>query len=288
MDIIEIKDLTYRYPIADKDALKDVNLKVKKGEFCAIIGRNGGGKTTLCNVIRGFVPHFHKGDLKGEVFIDGKNISEYSIGELAMKVGFVFQNPFTQVSGVKETVFDEIAYGLENLGVHPDEIRTRVEKVIELINIGHLRDKNPTELSGGQRQRVALASIIVMEPDILVIDEPTSQLDPQGTEEVFEIIKLMKNEGKTIILVEHKIELIAEYADHVILMDEGKIVLDGSTKEILSNEEVMELGTTLPQYALLGLEMRKRGIEIKDIPITESQTEAQLKKLLGIKEDKRS
>ncbi|MEH7014851.1 ABC transporter ATP-binding protein, partial [Neobacillus niacini] len=135
--------------------------------------------------------------------IDGKDIREWDMGELAQKIGFVFQNPFTQISGVKDTVFNEIAFGLENLGVDVDVIIQKVQDVIELLGIDYLRDKNPQELSGGQKQRVALASIIVMEPEILVIDEPTSQLDPRGTEEVFKIIELMKLKGKTIILAEH-------------------------------------------------------------------------------------
>lgn len=281
MEIIEIKDLSYKYPTSNDLILKDVNLKIKKGELCAVIGSNGGGKTTLCNVIRGFIPYFYKGDMEGEVCIDGKSIMEYTLGELAVKVGFVFQNPFIQVSGVKETVFEEIAYSLENLGIEPEEIIKKVENIMKMLKIEYLKDKNPFELSGGQRQRVALASIIVMEPDILVIDEPTSQLDPQGTEEVFEIIKLMKEKGKTIILIEHKIELIAEYADHIIVMNDGRIVMDGSTQDVLSNIKLSDYNVTLPQYAVLGYEMKKNNMNIDRIPITESQAVEILTKYIG-------
>lgn len=281
MEIIEIKDLSYKYPTSNDLILKDVNLKIKKGELCAVIGSNGGGKTTLCNVIRGFIPYFYKGDMEGEVCIDGKSIMEYTLGELAVKVGFVFQNPFIQVSGVKETVFEEIAYSLENLGIEPEEIIKKVENIMKMLKIEYLKDKNPFELSGGQRQRVALASIIVMEPDILVIDEPTSQLDPQGTEEVFEIIKLMKEKGKTIILIEHKIELIAEYADHIIVMNDGRIVMDGSTQDVLSNIKLSDYNVTLPQYAVLGYEMKKNNMSIDRIPITESQAVEILTKYIG-------
>lgn len=193
------------------------------------------------------------------------------MGELAQKIGYVFQNPFTQISGVKDTVFEEIAYGLENLGVEVEEIKQRVHDVIELLGIGYLREKNPNELSGGQKQRVALASIIVMDPDILVIDEPTSQLDPQGTEEIFKIIELMKLKGQTIILAEHKIELIAEKAEQVIVFKDGEVVMQGPTEEILTDEQVLEHGAALPQYALLGLEMRKRNWGIDRIPLTEKQ-----------------
>lgn len=271
MDIIRIENLSYKYPIGKKEVLKNINLTIKQGQFYAIIGKNGCGKTTLCNAIRGFIPHFHNGDISGEVFIKDKPVSKSTIGELSLDVGFVFQNPFTQISGIKNTVFEEIAFGLENLGVKKDEIIRRVDEIIDLLGIRYLSKKNPNALSGGQKQRVALASIIVMEPDILVIDEPTSQLDPNGTEDVFKIIKLMKEKGKTIVLVEHKIDMIAEYADRVILMDDGEIILDGTVEEVLTNPLVLEKQVELPQYAILGLEMRKSNIPLERIPINISE-----------------
>lgn len=271
MSIITIKNLSYQYPISESDSLKNVNVTIERGKLYALIGANGGGKTTLCNVIRGFIPHFYKGDLRGEVLIEGKDIREWEMGELSQKIGYVFQNPFTQISGVKDNVFEEIAFGLENLGMEPARIREKVEQVINMLEIGYLRDKNPFELSGGQKQRVALASIIVMEPDVLVIDEPTSQLDPKGTEEVFKIIELMKKKGKTIILVEHKIELIAEYADDVILLSEGEVAMQGSSQKILTDERALAFGAALPQYSLFGLDMRKRGMDLGSIPLTEKE-----------------
>lgn len=271
MSIITIKNLSYQYPISESDALKNVNVTIERGKLYALIGANGGGKTTLCNVIRGFIPHFYKGDLRGEVLIEGKDIREWEMGELSQKIGYVFQNPFTQISGVKDNVFEEIAFGLENLGMEPGLIREKVDQVIKMLEIDYLRDKNPFELSGGQKQRVALASIIVMEPDVLVIDEPTSQLDPKGTEEVFKIIELMKKKGKTIILVEHKIELIAEYADDVILLNEGEVAMQGSSKEILTDERALAFGAALPQYSMFGLDMRNRGMDLGSIPLTERE-----------------
>ena len=209
MDSIVIKDLTYQYPTAEVPTLKSVSLTVKKGELCAIVGANGSGKTTLCNAIRGFVPIFYKGDISGEVLVNGKNVQEEELGTTAMDVGFVFQNPFTQISGVAPTVFDELAYGLCNMGIEPDEIRKRVEEIMKLTKTEEFRDRDPYQLSGGQQQRVALAAVLVMGQDIFVIDEPTSQLDPQSTDDIFEIIKLMKSMGKTIVLVEHKMEQVA-------------------------------------------------------------------------------
>ncbi|SHF39170.1 energy-coupling factor transport system ATP-binding protein [Seinonella peptonophila] len=276
--LIEIQQVTYQYPTGEKPVLQDVSFQIKKGEFCAIIGPNGSGKTTLCNAIRGFIPHFYKGELHGDVRINGKSIKDQTVGELSLQVGFVFQNPFSQISGVSETVFEEIRFGLENLGIDTVVAEKRVDEVMKLTKITHLQDRNPFELSGGQLQRVALASIIVMEPDILVIDEPTSQLDPEGTEEVFEIIRLMKEKQKTIILVEHKMELIAEYADHIILIDDGKVILNGNNEEILTNEKVLEHNTLLPQYAMLGLELRKHGVNLDRIPVTEKQAKEELTK----------
>lgn len=279
MDIIEVQNLSYKYPTSKSDILKNINFSVKKGEFCSIIGCNGSGKTTLCNALRGFVPNFYKGDFRGDIIVNGKNMKEYSMGELAMEIGYVFQNPFIQISGIKDTVYEEVAYGLENLGTDVEEIKTRVDKMLDFLQIDYLKDKDPFALSGGQKQRVALASILVMEPEILIIDEPTSQLDPIGTEEVFETIKLMKEMGKTIVLVEHKIELVAEYSDHVILMYDGEIVMDGSTKDILSNDAVMNYKTAIPQYAMLGIQMKKEGLPIEEIPITEKETVETLKKI---------
>ncbi len=280
MALIEVKNLSYKYPTSKGDVLKNLNFSIEKGEFCSIIGCNGSGKTTLCSALRGFVPNFYKGELNGEIILDGQDMSELSMGELAMKIGYVFQNPFIQISGIKGTVFEEVAYGLENLGVDPEEIKARVEKMFEFLQIEYLKDKDPFALSGGQKQRVALASILVMEPDVLVIDEPTSQLDPIGTEEVFQTIKLMKEMGKTIILVEHKIELVAEYSDHIILLDDGEIVMDGPAKEVLSSENVLEHNTAIPQFAQLCLALKNSGLPVDDVAITEDECINVMEKIL--------
>ena len=256
---IEIKNLSYKYPLEEKNVLKNINLNIEKGEFWAVIGKNGSGKTTLCNALRRFVPDFYKGELTGEIIIDGKNLKDFSQEELTRKIGFVFQNPFTQISGVKDTVFEEIAYGLENLAIKKEEIIKKVNETLKLLEIEHLKDKNPQEMSGGQKQRVALASIIVMDPEILVIDEPTSQLDPKGTQDIFKIINIMAKKGKTIILVEHKLELIAEYAQKIIVLDKGEIIAKGSKKEILNDRILEEKGIGMPQYSKLAYELEKAG-----------------------------
>ena len=175
--IIECRDVTYSYPLTEQPSIKHVTVSLERGKFYGVIGENGSGKTTFCALLRGFAPSFYKGEIEGEVLVEGKPVSEYG-GELSAKIGYVFQNPFTQISGVKDTVYEEVAYGLENFGVPVEEIERRVVDVMKLTNIEALALKSPLELSGGQMQRVALASVIVLEPDILIIDEPTSQLDP--------------------------------------------------------------------------------------------------------------
>ena len=275
--MIELKNISFKYELQEEKTLKDLNLHVREGEFIGVIGKNGAGKTTLCNIIRGIIPDFIQGEISGDILIDSKNINHIERGEMAELVGFVFQNPFSQISGIKKTVFEEIAYGLENLGIEREEMKRRVKDVIQLLKIEDLQDKNPLELSGGQSQRVAIASIIVMNPKILIFDEPTSQLDPLGTEEIFDILKLLKSQNKTIILVEHKIDLIAEYADRVVVMDEGEIVFDGETHEVLSNKKIEDHNVSMPIVSKLAYSLNEeRAGFFKNIPITLEECKREL------------
>ena len=264
--VLSLKDVEFKYLIGKEKVFDGISLDIYEGEFVAISGKNGSGKTTLCNILRGFIPHLNTGTLKGDILLRGESIPDMNLSELADKIGYIFQNPFIQNSGIKETVFEEIGFGLENLGVPRPEMKKRIEDIIKLLKIEDLQMKHPAELSGGQRQRVAIASILAMDPKVLIIDEPTSQLDPQGTEEIFEIIKLLKEQKKTIILVEHKIDQVAEYADRVILLGDKKIIFDGPTKEVFANEEVMAHGTNLPQVAKLGIRYSKEVKKLEKIP----------------------
>lgn len=265
---IELRDVSYKYPLTKHYALKHINYEFETGKFYGVIGENGGGKTTLCNLIRGLIPHFYKGKLKGDVIVDGIDIRDWDMGELSARIGYVFQNPFTQISGIKKTVFEEVALGLENLGVPKEEIIDRVTDVCKMLEIEDLIEKNPNELSGGQRQRVAFASIISMDAEMLVIDEPTSQLDPSGTEKVFSIIETLKHTNKTILLVEHKVDLIASYCDEILVLHEGEIAFSGKTYDVLSNPEIMDRGAMIPQSAIFGNAMKSAGKPLRKIPIT--------------------
>ena len=275
--VMELKHVTYSYPLSKKPVLNDICLDIEKEKVYGVIGGNGAGKTTLCAVLRGFAPSFYKGDIQGEVLLEGKPLASYG-NDIARKIGYVFQNPFNQISGVKDTVFEEVAYGLENFGVPVEEIEPRVVEVMKTTDIESLAMKNPFEISGGQMQRVALASVIVLEPEVLIIDEPTSQLDPRGTEAVFKIIKDLKEKKKTIILVEHKIDLIAEYCDYVVAMEDSKIIKQGATREVLSDLSLLEHGVNVPQASILCKKLQDEGMPFDSIPVTEEEAVEAIRK----------
>ena len=271
MNSIILSNITYRYPLTDFDALHDVSFCFEEGKFYGVIGPNGAGKTTLCSLVKWLIPGFFQGELTGDVQILGKRMESWDESELTSRVGYIFQNPFTQISGVKDTVFEEIAIGLENLRMPKEEIIARVVDIVRLIGIEDLIELNPNELSGGQRQRVAFASILAMDCDIYVIDEPTSQLDPDGTEKVFQIISALKAQKKTVILVEHKIDLLAQYADEILVMEKGAVLKSGPTAEVLSDLSLLEHEVALPQTVLFARDMAVAGKALHGTPITLEQ-----------------
>ncbi|MEG2707761.1 MAG: ABC transporter ATP-binding protein [Vagococcus sp.] len=270
MNLVSLKNINYMYPLEKELTIKNISLELEPGKSYGLIGANDSGKTTLCNIIRGFIPSIYQGELTGECLVKGKKVQDYELGELASIIGYSFQNPFTQISGVKETVYEEIAYGMENLGFKREVMIEKAEELITLFKLQDLRDKNPFELSGGQKQRVALASIVALNPEIIILDEPTSQLDPKSTEDIFKIIDLLKKQGKTILLVEHKIDLVAEYCDEIILMESGNIAISGTAKEVFSTEDVLLHGGQLPRISHFFIEALKQNklTNIDSIPIT--------------------
>jgi energy-coupling factor transport system ATP-binding protein len=248
MKKIVVEGLKYKYPLSKALALNDVSFVVEKGEFIGIIGKNSAGKSTLCQAIVGLVPHFFKGAYGGKVIVDGLEVKNHKIADIALKVGMVFQNPFTQVTGSKMSVFEEIAFGLENIGIPRSEMVERINGVLTLLKIEHVKEHNPFDLSGGQMQRMAIASIIAMKPEVIILDEPTSQLDPVGSEEVFRSIQSLSEQGITIIMAEHKIEKVAQYCDRVILLYNGKIIDFDTPEKIFSREDLEEYGVAAPVY----------------------------------------
>lgn len=246
MAFLEVEHLKYRYPHTKKLALDDISFTAEKGEFIGIIGENGAGKSTLSQAFCGLVPQFYKGAYGGKVTVDGIDAATTPTAELCKKVGLIFQNPFNQLSGAKDTVWDEVAFGLENFGVPAEQIHERLDKVLHQLDIWQFREKNPFDLSGGQMQRVAIASVLAMEPEILLLDEPTSQLDPQGSEEVFHTVELLAKIGITIFMIEQKMEKLASYCDKILLLHEGKQIDFDTPEKIFSRPDLAELGICPP------------------------------------------
>ncbi len=261
MTVIETNNLTYTYPGGTKPSINDVSIKVQKGEFVLITGPSGCGKTTLCRCFNGLIPHFYQGELKGQITVAGMNTTNHETHTMARSVGLVFQNPENQLFAL--SIEKDVAFGLENLGMPREKIRERVEWALKLTNILDLRERSPHEISGGQQQRVAIAAVLAMQPEIIVLDEPTSFLDPLSAEKIFEVIhQLNKELGITVVLVEHRLDLTAKYSDHIIIMDEGKVCFDGNPREILSTEETRLIGVGIPKATLLYHILKKEGVNL--------------------------
>ncbi|MDX1813676.1 MAG: ATP-binding cassette domain-containing protein [Candidatus Bathyarchaeia archaeon] len=275
MAIIETKKLTYTYPGVTKQSIKDISINVEKGEFVLITGPSGCGKTTLCRCFNGLIPHFYQGELKGKITVAGMDTIKHQTHAMAKSVGLVFQNPENQLFAL--SVEKDVAFGLENLGIPREEMRERVEWALKLTGIYDLRERSPHEISGGQQQRVALAAVLAMQPEIIVLDEPTSFLDPLSADKIFEVIhELNKKLGVTVLLVEHRLDLTAKYADHIIIMDEGKVCFDGNPREILNTEETRLIGVGIPKATLLYHVLRKEGVNLGNVTPLSSKELANL------------
>lgn len=281
MALISMQDVSFTYAYSEAPALSNVSLTLEEGLLYGVIGVNASGKTTLCSLMRGLIPLFHPGTLTGKVEIRGRNLLEWDPAELSRAIGCVFENPFTQISGIKDTVFEEIAFGLENIGVPRDAMIERVLEVVERLGLEALIKKNPNELSGGQRQKVAFAAIVAMDADFIVIDEPTSQLDPEASDAVFEIIGDLRKRGKSIVLVEHKIDLMAQHADRIIVMKDGRVIAEGPTAEIVTSGVMDEADVPRPEVTDLALALQGTAKAFPSLPITRAEAFAALSSRLG-------
>ncbi len=270
MTVINIEDLSFRYRQAKEYAIKDINLKVRKGEFLGVLGASGSGKSTLCLTLNGIIPNSIRGEFKGNVYVKGQNTRDISPAKLSPIVGLVLQNPDSQLFNM--TVEEEIAFGLENLGFEVDEIRKRINWALKITGLQGLENEFPPNLSGGQKQRLAIASVLAMKPEIIVLDEPTAQLDPRGREQVLSLITLLnKEQGITIVLVEHNTDYMLSFADRVIVMDRGKIIMEGKPREVFEEAELLRsLGIRLPASIKIGAELKRRGI-LKKAALTEKE-----------------
>ncbi len=282
--MIETKNLSFIYreedmesgEIKEEKVLKDINIEIKKGSFTAVLGHNGSGKSTLAK-------HFNAILLPsgGKVYVKGMDTAdENNIFNIRQSAGMVFQNPDNQM--VAALVEDEVAFAPENLGVEPKEIRRRVDECLEIVNMTKYAQSSPSKLSGGQKQRVAIASVLAMNPEILILDEPTAMLDPKGRSEVIKTIKMLNEEKDiTVVLITHYMDEAAQ-SDRTVVIDDGEIVLDGTPKEVFKNvEKLKSLGLDVPQVTELAYELRKMGIEISDDVLTVDECFDEIIRILG-------
>ena len=267
MSVITVENLRYRYPHAKELALDGLDFSVEKGEFIGIIGENGAGKSTLSQALMGLVPQFYKGAYGGTVMVDGIEAGRTPVAQLCGHVGLVFQNPFNQLSGAKDNVYEEVAFGMQNLGVPAEEMKNRVEEALKLLDIWQYRDRNPFDLSGGQMQRVAIASVLVMRPDVMILDEPTSQLDPEGSDEVFKAVETLTGSGITILMIEQKIEKLAAYCDRILLLHKGKQIAFDTPQKVFSMSDLNNYGIQAPAFTRI---CKAEGVTLADgtYPVT--------------------
>jgi energy-coupling factor transport system ATP-binding protein len=279
LGIIEVRDLWYLYPNAGEPSLKGLNMEIERGEFVLLTGPSGCGKTTFCRCLNGLIPHFYDGELRGELWVSGLNTREHPIAELARHVGLVFQNPDNQIFAL--TVEKEVAFGPENLGLDRGKILEAVEWALRVAGITELRDRGTNELSGGQKQRLAIASVLAMRPEIIVLDEPTSFLDPMGAERIFEVLERLKRElDITVILIEHRVDLAVRYADRVVVFNDGRIIANGSPEEVFGAEESRLAGVGTPKIIELSKRLARRGVSLGGLPITVEDFVSRMRKAL--------
>ncbi len=278
MRAIEVRDLGFRYEGSQDWALMDVSLEVESGELVLVLGSTGSGKSTLLRCLIGLIPHFYSGDYRGTVRVMGMEVASTPVHRLATRVGMVFQNPETQIFST--SVESEIAFPLENLGLPRDEMERRVEWALKRFGLEGLRRRNPAELSGGQKQRLAIATVTAMGPDVLLLDEPTSMLDPLSAKEVLElVVELCREEGKTVLVSEHRTDLLAPHADRVLAFAGGRLVYDGDPRGFFSEQRLSELSVprVVELYWMLRSSCRLEG----PVPLTPEELESLISRWIG-------
>jgi energy-coupling factor transport system ATP-binding protein len=264
---LQLRDVSFAYPSMDEPVLRNINLAVRPGEFIGIVAPTGAGKSTLLGLLGGVIPHYVRGELSGEVLLDGVDTRELSLRKFATRVGMVLQDPDSQLFNL--LVRDEIVWGLENRGVARDEMGRRLDEILHFFGIEQLRDRITYDLSGGEKQRVVMAAVAVSQPDILLFDNPTSQLDPLGAELVIESIKRVLAAHRTVIMVEDKLDELLEHADRLVLLHRGEILLDCPPAEFVRHHDELERAGIVPsQVAQLSLRLAQEGVLGDQLPLT--------------------
>lgn len=275
--MISIAGLSYSYPGADTPALQDIDLEIDPGQIVGVLGANGSGKSTLCRVLNGTIPQFFKGEFRGRVTVAGMDATQAPLSELAAQVGLVFDDPFNQLSGARFTVREEVAFGLENLGLPRQLMVERIEQTLALTGLSELAERSPFELSGGQMQRLAIASILAMRPQVLVLDEPTAHLDPGGAREVLAAMAEMVGQGMaTLIIADQHVEWLADSATRLVVLREGRLAADGDPASVLAEAARAGWGIERARYTRVAQLARERrlGVPQGKLPVTLQQAVA--------------
>jgi energy-coupling factor transporter ATP-binding protein EcfA2 len=279
VSLIEIEDLTFSYASQQHEpALRNLSCTIEQGSFVGITGLAEAGKSTFCRLIAGYIPHFFHGEFSGKVNVAGTDTRATTIGELAERVGFVFENPFDQLTGASLTVLEEAAFALENMGLAREEIRLRAEKSLAQVGMEDLKDRHPQQLSGGESQRLALASILAVQPEVFILDEPTSQLDPLGVEEVFDVITDIHHGGNTLIVVSQDLDHLAIRADRLMVIDKGEIKWDGEPRKVLLEAAETRYPILIPDVLEISRKLRATGRipSTSPVPLTVEQAAKEL------------
>ncbi|MHA2009741.1 MAG: energy-coupling factor ABC transporter ATP-binding protein [Promethearchaeota archaeon] len=267
MELIKFENFYYRYKGNEEYALNNINLRIESDKFILLCGETGSGKTTLIRCMNGLIPQFYSGFYKGKVFVDSKDTADTPIADLSTEVGIVFQNPENQL--IAMNVEHEIAFGLENLGIHPKEIAKKIEESASLAEIEHILDKAPFELSGGEQQRVAIASILVLEPRVLILDEPTALLDPFMAKKIIGLIKEIQLERNiTILISEHRLDLVVPLAEQMILMAKGKVVEHGTCDDVINGMNFQNLNLNRPVIYTIFNRLKEENLFRGKIPLS--------------------
>jgi energy-coupling factor transporter ATP-binding protein EcfA2 len=265
--LLSIEDLSFRYIDTERWAVDGVSLDIEEGSITVLAGQSGCGKSTLLRCMNGLIPHMYPGEYKGGITLDGSRVDKTKMGDLAQKVGLLFQNPENQI--FMFSVERDIAFGLENLGLPREEMRSRIDDVMRLLGITHLALRAPHELSDGQKQRVALAGVIAMRPRLIVLDEPTSLLDPKTASELVALVrKLNRDLGITFVIVEHRLELLIPVADKIVVMDRGRKVMEGTPAEVLTDPRAVGYGIAITPVTRLYTDLKKDGLPLGPFPTT--------------------
>lgn len=275
--IIELKNVTYTYEDETEPILKNLSLQIFEGEFVLIVGPSGSGKSTLCQTFNGIIPNVLDGEIEGEIIVDGKEVLKLELKDLSTSMGMVFQDPDAQLCNIY--VEDEVAFAPENLKVDPEEIHFRIKDSLEKVGLQGFESRKVFELSGGQKQKVGIASVLSMNPKILVLDNATANLDPQATKDIFDLLQLLHKEyGHTIVVVENKIDDLMHLADRVIVMDDGQIVSQGTPREILEHsiDLLIEMGIWVPEISELAVKLQQDGFSFNKFPITVEEATEEL------------